>query len=155
MDDDLDIDGDEDTILYGDSQFFEGDIIARDDDDDTEAMTQQDRSMSPTSEDNEFPTRSLRDLVAARKMVLTLRDVDIEGEEEDERVSVASSADMDTVPPTVDLPTHNGCLDSKDAHIASLMAKIEQLVRLVYNITAVFTNTDTTGIYPTTPGSRN
>lgn len=143
MEDELDIDGDEDTVLYGESQFFEGDIIARDEND-TEDSAQHPRS-TPGSEDNEPGIRSLRDLVAARKMVLTLREVDIEGEEEDEQVSVGSSAHMATASPAVDLSVSHNALDRKDVQIASLMAKVQELVCPTQNPTFVFTNENTTG----------
>lgn len=126
VDDELDIDGDEDTVLYGESQFFEGDIIAQDEEDGTEDSAQHPRS-TPGSEDNEPGTRSLRDLVATRKMVLTLREVDIEGEEEDEQVSVGSSVHMAMASPAVDLSAPYNTLDGKDAQISSLMAKIREL----------------------------
>jgi hypothetical protein len=142
VDDELDIDGDEDTILYGETQFFEGDIIARDDDD-TEAGAHR-GTASPMSEDNEPQTRSLRGLVAARKMVVTLREVDIEGEEEDERVSVGSSAGAGRASPPTYLFAPNGG-NNNDTHIASLMAKIEQLVRFLCETTKNFTD-DITGV---------
>ncbi|KAG8739368.1 hypothetical protein FRC10_005687 [Ceratobasidium sp. 414] len=118
VEDELDIDGDEDTVLYGESQFFEGDIIPRDEDE-TESGSQR-RSTSPTSEGGGPPTRRLRDLVAVRKTEVTLREVDIEGEEEDERVSVGSSIGVGHALPAA--------TQDKDTHIASLMAKIEHLV---------------------------
>ncbi|KAG9127397.1 hypothetical protein FRC07_014342 [Ceratobasidium sp. 392] len=124
IEDELDIDGDEDTVLYGESQFFESDIIARDGDD-TDDGSQRHRS--PTSEGSGPPTRRLRDLVAARKMEVTIREVDIEGEEEDERVSVGSSTGAGRVLPwsTSAAPEEGG--HDKDAHISLLMAKIERL----------------------------
>ncbi|KAG9104205.1 hypothetical protein FRC06_004630 [Ceratobasidium sp. 370] len=121
VEDELDIDGDEDTVLYGESQFFESDIMARDEDE-TESGTHR----SPTSEGSGAPTRRLRDLVAVRKTDVTLREVDIEGEEEDERVSVGSSAGADALPSATS-PTRGEITQDKDTHIASLMAKIEHL----------------------------
>jgi hypothetical protein len=126
VDDDLDVDGDEDTVLYGESQFFESDIIVGDNS--SGHSSRRGQSVSPISEDHEPSTRTLRELVAARKMVLTQRDIDIEGEEEDERVSVASSTDASlTWPPGNSYPS-NFLPDSKDAHIEALMAQIKQLV---------------------------
>ncbi|CAE6387792.1 unnamed protein product [Rhizoctonia solani] len=114
VDEDLDVDGDEDTVLYGESQFFESDIIAGDE------VGSDSRQMSPADTD-EQSARLLRELVAARKMVMTQRDVDVEGEEEDERVSIGSSADTSmTWPPA---PTGDG----KDAQIEALLAQVKQL----------------------------
>ncbi|QRV72893.1 E3 ubiquitin-protein ligase [Ceratobasidium sp. AG-Ba] len=124
VEDDLDIDGDEDTVLYGESQFFESDIIARDEDS-SEVRSQ--REISPTSETNGHAARTLRDLVAVRKAEMTIREVDIEGEEEDERVSVGSSTGPVRSLPSTNTPALNGGGQDKDAHIASLMAKIGQL----------------------------
>jgi hypothetical protein len=113
------VDGDEDTVLYGESQFFESDIIAGDE------VGSDSRQMSPADTD-EQSARLLRELVAARKMVMTQRDVDVEGEEEDERVSIGSSADTSmTWPPA---PTGDG----KDAQIEALLAQVKQLVSLPY-----------------------
>ncbi|CAE7233444.1 unnamed protein product [Rhizoctonia solani] len=113
VDEDLDVDGDEDTVLYGESQFFESDIIAGNED------HSDSRQMSPADTD-EPSTRLLRELVAARKMVMTQRDVDIEGEEEDERVSIGSSADASmTWPPAAG--------DGKDAQIEALLAQVKHL----------------------------
>ena len=144
VDDELDIDGDEDTVLYGESQFFEGDIIAQDEEDGTEDSVQHQRS-TPGSEDNEPGIRSLRNLVAARKMVLTLREVDIEGEEEDEQVSVGSSVPTAMASPPVDLSVSYNALDGKDAQIATLMAKVRELVRLIRKYKADFLLKNTTG----------
>ncbi|KAL5636609.1 hypothetical protein ACGC1H_000534 [Rhizoctonia solani] len=114
VDEDLDVDGDEDTVLFGESQFFESDIIAGNDD------NSDSRQMTPADAD-EPSTRLLRELVAARKMVMTQRNVDIEGEEEDERVSVGSSADASMTWP----PASAG--DAKDAQIEALLAQVKQL----------------------------
>ncbi|CAE6520275.1 unnamed protein product [Rhizoctonia solani] len=114
VDEDLDVDGDEDTVLFGESQFFESDIIAGNED------NSDSRQMTPADAD-EPSTRLLRELVAARKMVMTQRDVDIEGEEEDERVSVGSSADASITWP----PASAG--DAKDAQIEVLLAQVKQL----------------------------
>lgn len=136
VDDDLDVDGDEDTVLYGESQFFESDIIAGED---SPNHSSRRESASPNPENQEPPTRILRELVAARKMVLTQRDIDIEGEEEDERVSVASSAEASMTWPPGDSCPSNGLLDNKDVQIKALMAQVKQLVS---RITALHNGAD-------------
>lgn len=126
MDEELDVDGDEDTVLYGESQFFEGDIIAGDNNSDH--SSRQGRSMSPNSDDREPSARILRELVAAGKMVLTQREIDVEGDEEDEKVSIASSADASMTWPPGDRCSSNDAPDNKDEQIAALMAQVKQLV---------------------------
>ncbi|KAG8682702.1 hypothetical protein FRC09_016598, partial [Ceratobasidium sp. 395] len=129
VEDDLDIDGDEDTVLYGESQFFESDIIVRDEDS-LETGSQR-HNTSPTSEGSGRPSRRLRDLVAVRKTEVTMREVDIEGEEEDERVSIGSSAGASLALTNSFAPERTE--QAKDAHIASLMAKIEKLESALQN----------------------
>ncbi|KAG8753142.1 hypothetical protein FRC12_011663 [Ceratobasidium sp. 428] len=60
-----------------------------------------------------------------------MREVDIEGEEEDERVSIGSSAGASLA--LTNSFTPEGTEQDKDAHIASLMAKIEKLESALQN----------------------